>query len=113
MPAWAPSGWPSAAVGWVTEPAPFYAGWLAAVRYCSWALGSMALLLIHALTGGRWGEALRPALRIGMCSLPLLLPAVVPLLAGLRDFIPGRGPAIRPTGSTSTCRSSSRAARST
>jgi hypothetical protein len=73
-----------AALGWVQEPARFYAAWLGAfVLLGAWPLGSMALLLAHALTGGRWGLALRPALRTGVCALPLLLPAAVPFAIGL------------------------------
>ena len=40
----------------------------------------MALLMIHALTGGRWGDAIDPGLRRGIATLPLLLPALVPVL---------------------------------
>ncbi len=78
-----------AALGWALEPAGFYGGWLAAVTlFAAWPLGSMALLLIHALTGGRWGDALQPALRLGVCALPLLLPAALPLIAGLASLYP-------------------------
>lgn len=92
-PAAAASGLTIALIGWVIDPDPFYAGWLAAVTLLSsWALGSMALLLIHSLTGGRWGEALRPALRLGVCSLPLLPLAFLPLLAGLRRLYPWARP---------------------
>jgi hypothetical protein len=72
------------ALGWVLEPRHFHAGWLAAtVLFSGWPLGSIALILIHTLTGGRWGEALRPALVMGVCTLPLLLLALLPVLAGL------------------------------
>jgi hypothetical protein len=82
-----------AGIGWVVNAGQFYGGWLAAVTLlAAWSLGSMALLLIHALTGGRWGYALRPALRIGVCSLPLLLLAVLPLLPGLRQLYPWARP---------------------
>ena len=36
-------------------------------------IGSLALLMIHRLTGGRWGEALEPLLRPLALTLPLLL----------------------------------------
>jgi hypothetical protein len=73
-----------ATYGWRLKSGGFFSGWLAALTlFSAWPLGSMALLLIHSLTGGRWGEVLRPALRVGVCSLPLLLPAVLPLAAGL------------------------------
>jgi hypothetical protein len=73
-----------AACGWMLQTADFDSGWLAALTlFSAWPLGSIALLLIHSLTGGRWCEVLRPALRVGVCSLPLLLPALIPLAVGL------------------------------
>ena len=51
-----------AALGWVLDPAAFYGGWLSALTLlAAWPLGSMGILMIHALTGGRWGEVLQPA----------------------------------------------------
>ena len=86
-----------AVLGWVVDARRFHAGWLAAVTvFVGWPLGSMALLLIHALTGGRWGYVLRPALRVGVLSLPLLLPAVLPLFGGLADAVSVGPPRVRP-----------------
>ena len=48
--------------------------------WLGWPLGSIALILIHALTGGRWGLAIRPQLVAGIATLPLVLPALVPVL---------------------------------
>lgn len=54
--------------------------WLAAVTcLLAWPLGSLALLYLHALTGGRWGLAIRPQLAAGVATLPLLLLALLPL----------------------------------
>ena len=54
--------------------------WLAAVTcFLAWPLGSLALLLIHALTGGRWGYAIRPQLAMGVATLPLLVLSLLPL----------------------------------
>ena len=50
------------------------------------------LLMIHALTGGRWGDAIGPALRLGVGTLPLLLPALVPLLLLLPRLYPWAQP---------------------
>ncbi len=70
-----------AALGWALDPAAFALGWVAALSFwLAWPAGSLALLMIHALTGGRWGEAIAPGLRLGVATLPLLLPALVPLL---------------------------------
>lgn len=81
------AGLVAAALGWILDAPRFHAGWLAAVTlFSAWPLGSLALLLVHGLTGGRWGEAVRPALVAGVCTLPLLLPALVPLILGLPDL---------------------------
>ena len=82
-----------AALGWVVEPLAFYSAWLAAlILFAAWPLGSMAALLAHALTGGRWGEALRPALFTGVRALPLLVLAAVPLAVGLDSLYPWARP---------------------
>jgi hypothetical protein len=70
-----------ALLGWWREPAVFPLAWLASLTlWIGWPLGCLALLFAHALTGGRWGETLRPHLMMGIATLPLLLPALVPLL---------------------------------
>lgn len=67
------------AVGWSTEPAAFPHAWLAALSaWLAWPLGCLGLLLIHALTGGRWGYALRPQFVAGARTLWLLVPIAVP-----------------------------------
>ena len=98
--------------GWILEPGVFPHAWLAAVyTWMLWPLGSMALILTHALTGGRWGEAARPGLLAGVSSLPLLLPAVVPLLCTMAGLYGGRGRGrMCRMVSTSTLRLSRRAA---
>ena len=63
--------------------------WLAAVTcFLAWPLGSLALVFIHALTGGRWGDAIRPQLRAGIATLPLLIPALLPLPFVARALYP-------------------------
>jgi hypothetical protein len=74
-------GLAGAVAGWIIAPELFAHAWLAALTvFIGWPLGCMALLLIHALTGGRWGDAIRPQLVAGMTTLPLLVPALLPLL---------------------------------
>ncbi|UGB38179.1 hypothetical protein [Frateuria soli] len=55
------------------------------------ALGSVGLLLIHALTGGDWGLALRPALLAGSRRLPLMAALLVPVLIGVAVLFPWAG----------------------
>jgi hypothetical protein len=74
---------------WMVSPAFFPHAWLAALSFwLGWPLGSIALLLIHALTGGQWGRAIRPQLAAGVATLPLLLPAVLPMLFVLHALYP-------------------------
>ena len=86
-----------AVLGWSLDARGFYFAWLSAVVVlAAWPLGSIALLMIHALTGGRWGEAITPALRIGVCALPLLLLATLPLIPGLAALYPWARPGAPP-----------------
>lgn len=67
-------------IGWFLDPAAFAYAWLAAlVLLIGWPLGSIALIHIHALTGGRWGWALRPQLAAGVMTLAIVLPAIIPI----------------------------------
>ena len=87
-------------VGSIVAPATFPHAWLAALTaWLGWPLGCMGLLLIHALTGGRWGYAIRPQLVAGMSTLLLLLPAIDSFVDcaahALSVGAPGRGGASR------------------
>ncbi len=50
------------------------------------SLGSVAMLAVHDLTGGGWGEVIRPALDPAARLLPLVVLLCVPLLFGLADL---------------------------
>ncbi|MXP62573.1 hypothetical protein E0493_04295 [Roseomonas sp. M0104] len=68
------------------------AGWLIGLLF--WlgiALGALALLAAHALTGGRWGRALWPALAPAAASLPLFLLLILPLVVGVGRLYPWAG----------------------
>ena len=52
------------------------------------ALGSVGLLMIHALTGGDWGLALRPALLAASRRLPLMAVLLLPVLLGVAWLFP-------------------------
>jgi hypothetical protein len=49
-------------------------------------LGSIAMLAVHNMTGGGWGEVIRAPLESAARLLPLALLFVVPLLFGLADL---------------------------
>lgn len=76
-------------VGAFIQPDGFAFAWLSATTiWFRWPLGCLALLLVHALTGGRWGPPIRPWLLLGIGALPLLLPAMVPVLLLLSHLYP-------------------------
>jgi hypothetical protein len=52
------------------------------------ALGSLALLMLHLLTGGRWGLELRKPLLAALRVLPTLAVLLVPLLVFAVDLYP-------------------------
>ncbi len=78
-------GWSCAAVGTllcvlgvVWAPRELGTAWL--LSFTFWVglpLGALAWLCVHALTGGRWGAALRPALGAAAATLPWMLPVFV------------------------------------
>jgi hypothetical protein len=63
----------AAAAGAVADPVQFYRSYL--VAWLFWfglGLGSLAIVLLHRMTGGSWGFAIRRLLESGMRTLPLL-----------------------------------------
>src|SRR5207253_1728808 len=52
------------------------------------SLGSLVLVMVHHLTGGVWGLALRRILEAQMRALPLVALMFLPLLLGLRHIYP-------------------------
>jgi hypothetical protein len=65
------------------------AGWLIGlVFWIRVALGSLTLLAAQAATGGRWGEALRPALAPAAATLPLFGLLLVPVFLDLKAIYP-------------------------
>ncbi|WP_404925277.1 hypothetical protein [Mesorhizobium sp. ORM16] len=84
------------AAGLFVAPRATLAGWLTmAVFLLGLPLGAMTLLMVHGLTGGRWGDALRPPLRAAVATLPVALLLMLPVLARLDLVFPwaGAGPA--------------------
>lgn len=83
------------AIAWMADPLQFPHAWLAALTcWVGWPLGSLALIFIHALTGGRWGLAIRGQLLAGVATLPLMLPAAIPIWLRLRALYPWMHPEI-------------------
>ena len=68
------------------------AGWLVGfVFWSSVAVGSLLLMMIHRLTGGRWGLALRPTLEPLAATIPLLFLLIVPVFLAIPLLYPWSG----------------------
>jgi hypothetical protein len=79
-------GWAAVTLG---EPAAGLQGWLIGFVFVSGlSLGSLAIVLIHRLTAGRWGAAFAPELAPAAQLTPLLLLFVLPVLLGLGLIYP-------------------------
>jgi hypothetical protein len=81
------------------NPKSTAAGWLIGFAFWSQILvGSLTLIMIHRLTGGRWGFLLALAIEPAAAALPILLALAVPLFVALPVLYPWlqRPPAIKP-----------------
>jgi hypothetical protein len=68
------------------------AGWLIGFVFVGAVpFGSLGLMLIHRLTGGQWGEALRPVLEPAALCIPALAILFVPVLIALPVLFPWAG----------------------
>ena len=75
------------ALGFVLNRERFFQSWLLA--YLFWlgpTLGSMGILMLQHITGGRWGVALRRTLEAGMKTLPLMVVFFLPIVAGMEQL---------------------------
>ncbi|MBZ9733471.1 hypothetical protein LB534_02445 [Mesorhizobium sp. CA18] len=66
--------------------------WLpAALVALSLPLGALTILMVHGLTGGRWGDPVRQPLRIMIAMLPFALILLLPVLMRLDLIFPWAG----------------------
>ncbi|QOV91548.1 hypothetical protein [Humisphaera borealis] len=55
-------------------------------------IGCIALTMLHHLTGGRWGDVIRPLLETGTRNLILMFVLGIPILIFMRDIYPWAQP---------------------
>jgi hypothetical protein len=65
--------------------------WFASLFWLGFPLGALTILMIHNLTGGAWGEAIRPALRAMLGTMPLALIFLAILVFDLSAIFPWAG----------------------
>ena len=73
----------------VLIPRAAAAGWL--IGFCFWAqilVGSLTLIMIHRLTGGRWGEIAAPAIEPAVAAVPVLCLLALPLFISAASLYP-------------------------
>jgi hypothetical protein len=76
-------------LGFVLDRRSFFEGWLLGLLYwIAVPLGSLALVMLHNLTGGSWGFAVRRLFEAALRTLPLFALLFVPLALGLGHLYP-------------------------
>jgi hypothetical protein len=74
-------------VGAFLDRGAFFQGWLIGFLYwLALPLGSMALVMLHHMTGGSWGLAVRRLLEASMRTLPVFVLLFLPLVLGMGDL---------------------------
>lgn len=75
------------AVGFATDHAQFYKSYLLGYIFVlGIPIGSLALLMIHHLSGGRWSLVLRRTFEASARTLPLMGLLFIPIVLGIHDL---------------------------
>jgi hypothetical protein len=97
------AGWPALAVAALALMGCLLLGWsaprqallsylFAFLFFTGLSVGSLALAMVHVLTGGAWGFYLRPYFLAAARTLPLQALMALPLLIGVRVLYPWASP---------------------
>lgn len=82
------------AVGWFLQPRQFFISYLfAELVWLGVALGCMAFLMIHYLTGGKWGWPVRRMFEAAAATLPVVGLFFIPIFFGIHYLYPWAMPA--------------------
>jgi hypothetical protein len=81
-------------LGWFLDPRQFFISYLfAELVWLGVALGCMAFLMIHYLTGGRWGWPVRRMFEAAAWTLPVVGLLFIPVFFGINQLYPWARPA--------------------
>lgn len=81
-----------AGLGLLGQLAAVLRAWVFAAHFWTGvSLGAAVLLLIHAITGGRWGQAMGPGLRAAAGAMPVAALAWLPLILTAPGLFPWAG----------------------
>ena len=76
-------------IAWQLDPTALAAAWLGAwLFFVGIAVGALVIVMIHELTGGAWGFAIRRPLEAAMMTLPVLAALALPLAFNLPNLYP-------------------------
>jgi hypothetical protein len=81
------------AVAWLVNPARFFQSYL--VGFMFWvgiSVSCLAVIMVHNLTGGLWGFAVRRAAEAGALTVPLMALFFLPIALGVRYLYPWADP---------------------
>jgi hypothetical protein len=82
-----------AVAGGFFDPGQFFRSYLLAWLFCvNFAIGCLSITMIHHLTGGYWGLAIRRLLEAGTRTLPWVALAFLPIAFGLPHVYPWARP---------------------
>jgi len=82
-----------AVLAWRLDTARFFQSWLLAWLFVlGIALGALVNVMIHELTGGAWGFAVRRPLEAAIGTLPVVAALGLPLAFGLAELFPWARP---------------------
>lgn len=80
----AAAGGTASVYGWIALPDRFYPAWLTAFFYwLGLSMGCLAVTLLHGMSGGAWGRAVRRVIEAGYQTVPLMALLFVPLWIGV------------------------------
>ncbi len=77
----------ASALGWLVEPRQFFQSYLMAYLWLlGITLGSLALAMVHQLSGGAWGVVIRRSMGAASRTLPIMTLLFVPIALGLHQL---------------------------
>jgi hypothetical protein len=97
---WQRNAWIIGAVGFVlwligilfARHTAFQSYWFAWVYWSGLGFGALSILLTHLLSGGAWGEAVRPSIKAATLTIPLMALLIIPVFFSMGDVFPWANP---------------------
>lgn len=97
---WQRNAWLVGAVGFVAwalgiifaRHTAFQSYWFAWLYWSGLGFGALSILLLHLLSGGAWGEAVRPSIKAATLTIPLMALLMVPVFFSMGDVFPWANP---------------------